>query len=49
MDLVRIADASLTRIDRIITADILPEPKIVRQPDGCDLCVEKIGLANSRA
>lgn len=34
MELTRMADASLTRIDRIMAADLLPQPAAPQKPDG---------------
>lgn len=45
MELVRIADASLTRIDRIMTAQMLPQAKAPQVPDGFALRFEDVGFA----
>lgn len=44
MELVRMADASLTRIDRIMTAPILPLPARPKTPDGFALAFEGVSF-----
>jgi len=45
MELTRMADASLTRIDRIMTAPCLPKPAAPRQPRGFTVCFEGVGFS----
>ena len=45
MELTRIADASLTRIDRIISAKPLPAPKAAETPDGFDLVFDRVAFS----
>jgi len=45
MELTRIADASLTRIDRIMTAERLPEPAVAREPQGFAIRFEDASFA----
>ncbi len=44
MELTRIADASLTRIDRILTAEQLPEPLTPINPRGFAVAFENVGF-----
>lgn len=44
MELARIADASLTRIDRIMTAVPLPQPQVPREPDGFAITFEAVSF-----
>ncbi|WP_053240077.1 ABC transporter ATP-binding protein [Pleomorphomonas koreensis] len=45
MELVRMADASLTRMDRILTAPSLPAPAAPARPAGFDLRFEAVDFA----
>ena len=45
MELTRLADASLTRIDRIMTAERLPQPAAPREPLGFDVRFERVGFS----
>ncbi|MEM0985068.1 MAG: ABC transporter ATP-binding protein [Pseudomonadota bacterium] len=45
MELTRIADASLTRIDRIITARPLPAPALPRTPDGFEVAFKNVSFS----
>ena len=42
MELTRMADASLTRMDRVLTASSLPRPTIPQQPDGFEVKFDKV-------
>ena len=44
MELVRIADASLTRIDRIMTAPLLPKPAMTPSLSGFDVKFQDVGF-----
>ncbi|CAM5489936.1 Vitamin B12 import ATP-binding protein BtuD [Mycolicibacterium aubagnense] len=44
MELTRIADASLTRIDRVLSAEQLPEPHAPADPRGFAIGFEKVGF-----
>ncbi|WP_395396596.1 ABC transporter ATP-binding protein [Novosphingobium sp. BL-8A] len=45
MELTRMADASLTRIDRIMTAEMPASPKTSREPDGFGIRFEDAGFS----
>lgn len=45
MEMTRMADASLTRIDRIMTAGRLPEPARAREPDGFAVSFENVAFS----
>lgn len=45
MESLRMADASLTRMDRVLTAPVLPEPLAPERPKGFALCFEDVSFA----
>lgn len=45
MELTRLAEASLNRIDRILSAPVLPPPTAPRRPKGFEVCFRGVGFA----
>jgi ATP-binding cassette subfamily B protein len=45
MENTRMADASLTRMDRILTAKPLPEPSMPKEPQGFDIAFDNVSFA----
>ncbi|SHO58143.1 ABC transporter ATP-binding protein [Vibrio quintilis] len=44
MEQTRMADASLTRMDRILTSEPLPEPSVPVEPDGLDISFHHVSF-----